>query len=274
MARSAGPETRPARTTSRHACAEPTCHASPRSRPGRRETSADRATIACRSRAPRPKPGGQPRGRSLTRTWSSPGTPQLVPATQGQRLGEVALGILRVAAPRSAIVRATRRDRSNPLPVRPNTSTASARSRSAPSVRDATRRATEPERCALHAAPVSFERSCWRSRAASTRSRTPADDSARSRPSNSCRETRGTSNRMSMRSRSGPDKRARYPAIDCGVHEQISPGTSARPHGHGLAAAIKVHRAGTPPSLAVSRSRRGHPRVVAADPRAHPDGTP
>jgi len=149
-------------------------------------------------------------------------------------------GSTRGDPPRSAIVRATRRSRSVPRPVRASRS-ASATARAMPAgVSPQVARNRRPARRPF-SAPL---RRTWTRRAALMRCATIADDSG-SRPAiNAAGGTRAIVTQRSIRSRSGPETRPAYLSGTPIGHRHRPYGSPAKPHGQGFMAATSWNRAG------------------------------
>src|SRR6266851_2858523 len=145
---------------------------------------------------------------------------------------------------RSAMVRATRWTRWTARPLSCSLSAAASNNAWPWASRGASRRSWGPVSAPFHG-PCG-RRSLWRPRAAITRSRTSALDSAKTAVrSSSPAGCRGTSTCRSIRSRIGPDSRARYRCRSIGVHSQSRRGSPAKPQGQGFDAAIRMKRAGS-----------------------------
>ena len=210
------PRRRPGRPHRRRPAASPPASSAPRTRrcpPAAARAPAPSSCSGARARR-RTRAGTTPACRAR-RTWpwrrppASPMGPHPVIAV-AQALGDVLQGDLRSALEVG--------DGAGHLhhPVRPPRAEVAGtrmRGRAWPDDRASSRQKRRRCRvvmCALAWTPLPANRSCCRLRAATTRSRTSADDSPLPASRRSFGGTRGTSRRRSMRSSRGPLRRLRY----------------------------------------------------------------
>ena len=97
---------------------------------------------------------------------------------------------------------------------------------------------------ALQSARLPSRRSRWSRRAASTRFFISEDGSASAFPESSSYSSAGTSTQMSIRSRSGPETRARYFLSSVGVQLHLCVGCPYQPQRQGFIAQTSMKRLG------------------------------